>query len=124
MARADEDGQRAITLYATADTVNKEAAWLVMWPQTGRTHQLRVHAAEALGTPIVGDGKYAGQAAMLTGSVSRKLHLHARSLTLPHPSGSGEVRVVAKLPAHMKATWDLFGFDAEAKIDPFPEDGG
>lgn len=122
MARADEAGQRAVTFYDTVEAVNKEAAWLVMWPITGRTHQLRVHAAEGLGTPIVGDGKYAGQAAMLTGSVSRKLHLHARSLVLPHPSGTGEVRVTAKLPSHMLATWQLFGFDANAELDPFPED--
>ena len=121
MARDDEAGQRAITLYATVDTAADRATWLVMWPLTGRTHQLRVHAAEGLGVPIVGDGKYGAQAAFLTGSVSRKLHLHARSIVLPHPSGQGELRVTASLPEHMAETWALFGFDAESDIDPFPE---
>lgn len=122
MARDDEAGQRAITLYATVDTAADRAAWLVMWPLTGRTHQLRVHAVEGLGLPIVGDGKYGGQAAFLTGSVSRKLHLHARSIALPHPSGQGQLAVTAKLPPHMAETWALFGFDPDKDIDPFPTD--
>jgi 23S rRNA pseudouridine955/2504/2580 synthase len=41
----------------------------------------------AIGHPIVGDGKYGGQAAFLSGSISRKLHLHARRLLIPHPEG-------------------------------------
>ncbi len=122
MARNDEDGQRAVTLYATVDTASHHAAWLVMWPLTGRTHQLRVHAAEGLGMPIVGDSKYGGKTALMTGAVSRKLHLHARSISLPHPSGEGTLEVTAELPEHMRETWELFDFDTDAKIDPFPRE--
>ena len=121
VARNDDAGKRAVTLYATIDRASSRAVWLAMWPQTGRTHQLRVHAAEGLQTPIVGDGKYGGDKAMLTGAVSRKLHLHARSISLPHPSGAGELRVTAPLSAHMAETWGLFGFDADYDGDPFPD---
>ncbi len=116
--RADEaEGKRAVTLYAIVETAGRKAAWLALMPLTGRTHQLRAHC-EALGTPIVGDGKYG--AAFLTGAVSRKLHLHARSLVIPHPSG-GEIAVVAPLPAHMRESWRLLGFDAEDASDPFAD---
>ena len=49
-----------MTLYTTIETAGKRAAWLALMPLTGRTHQLRVHCAEALNTPIVGDVKYGG----------------------------------------------------------------
>ena len=60
---------------------------LELEPVTGRTHQLRVHLA-AIGHPIVGDGKYGGPEAFLTGSISRKMHLHARRLIIDHPDGA------------------------------------
>lgn len=117
MAGDDEEGKRAITLYATVDRALDRCAWLAMRPITGRTHQLRVHAAVALGTPIVGDLKYGGHKAVLASDeIGRQLHLHARSLDLPHPAG-GRLRVVARLPAHMRATWKFFGFDLETDTD-------
>ena len=88
--------------------------------ETGRTHQLRVHCA-ALGTPILGDGKYGGQAAFLAAEgLSRKLHLHAREIVIPHPRG-GVLRVTAPLPEHMRRTWAFFGFDPDRTDDPFAE---
>lgn len=117
MANDEEEGKRAITLYATVDRALDRCAWLAMRPITGRTHQLRVHAAVALGTPIVGDVKYGGQKALLASDeIGQQLHLHARSLDLPHPAG-GRLRVVARLPAHMRATWKFFGFDLETDTD-------
>ncbi len=104
------EGARAITDFRTLDVVRRRAAWLEMNPLTGRTHQLRVHAAEALGCPILGDGKYGGAAAHIEG-LSGQLHLHARALKLPHPAG-GVLEVAAALPKHMKETFAFFGFEA------------
>jgi len=88
-------------------------------PVTGRTHQLRAHCA-ALDTPILGDGKYGGSGAQLPGgAASHQLHLHARSLEIPHPQG-GTLSVTAPLPPHMRRMWEFFGFDADVP-DPFAE---
>ncbi|HKO06863.1 MAG TPA: RluA family pseudouridine synthase [Alphaproteobacteria bacterium] len=121
MAPDEEAGKRAVTYYRVLDHLGRKAAWVALWPLTGRTHQLRVHMA-ALGTPILGDGKYGGKAAFLSGqAISRKLHLHARALTLPHPKTGRPLTVTAPLPDHMRASWRLFGFDPESREDPFVE---
>lgn len=125
MVADKESGKRAITHYSVIETAGRTAAFLALSPLTGRTHQLRAHCAH-LGTPILGDGKYGAKAAFLAGrGVSRKLHLHARALSLPHPR-AGRIDVTAPLPAHMVETFALFGFeaDAEAARDPFAGGGG
>ena len=115
----DNEGKHAVTYYRVLDQAGDRAAWLALMPVTGRTHQLRAHCA-ALGTPILGDGKYGGAAAHLHGGAApAQLHLHARSLEIPNPGG-GSLRVTARLPAHMKETWRFFGFDSDAQ-DPFAE---
>jgi len=118
-----EDGQRATTDFEVIENAAKTAAWLQMRPLTGRTHQLRVHAAY-LGTPILGDGKYGGAEAHLQGQgVSRKLHLHARAIQCPHPDG-GTLRVIAPLPRHMAESFEFFGFDEDLAPDPFDDAEG
>jgi 23S rRNA pseudouridine955/2504/2580 synthase len=104
------EGARAVTDFRTLDAARRRAAWLELNPVTGRTHQLRVHCAEALGCPILGDGKYGGAGAHMEG-LSGQLHLHARALRLPHPAG-GTLEVAAPLPPHMKETFAFFGFEA------------
>jgi 23S rRNA pseudouridine955/2504/2580 synthase len=120
MVYDEDDGKNAVSLYRTIETAGRRAAWLGMAPLTGRTHQLRVHAA-AMGTPIVGDGKYGGAEAFLTGGVSRKLHLHARGIKLAHPDG-GKLQVRAPLPPHMVATWDFLGFTIDKDADAWLEE--
>jgi 23S rRNA pseudouridine955/2504/2580 synthase len=121
VSRGRGDAQKAVTRYAVVDQAGNRASWLALMPLTGRTHQLRVHCA-ALGTPILGDGKYGGRAAFLPGAdVARQLHLHARRLILPHPAG-GVLDVTAPLPPHMEKAWRGFNFDPAAD-DPFELDG-
>ena len=85
-------GKNAVTHYQVKDVVElygKECAVVDFVPVTGRTHQLRVHAAhhEGLDCPIVGDALY--------GTVRERLLLHASSITFVHPV-SGEKVVVEK----------------------------
>ncbi len=103
------EGQTARSKYRVIDRAGNRAAWVELQPLTGRTHQLRVHMA-AIGFPIVGDGKYGGPAAFLTGSISRKMHLHARRLRLEHPDGDW-IDARAPLPEHFAASLVQLGFD-------------
>jgi 23S rRNA pseudouridine955/2504/2580 synthase len=116
----DEEGQRAVTYYSLVEHAGKRASWLALMPITGRTHQLRAHCV-ALGTPILGDGKYGGQGAFIAGtSLPRQLHLHARSIRLPKPGG-GPIAASAPLPEHMRKTWQFFGFDPDPQPEPLAD---
>jgi 23S rRNA pseudouridine955/2504/2580 synthase len=80
-----------------------------------------------IGCPVVGDGKYGtnrqtnegeGWGAQLGGMISRKLHLHARRLDIPHPADpSRTLTLTAPLPEHMARTWEVFGWDPETAPD-------
>jgi 23S rRNA pseudouridine955/2504/2580 synthase len=108
-----------VTYYSVVDSAGARASWLALLPVTGRMHQLRAHCA-AIGTPILGDGKYGGAASHLAGVPgSRRLHLHARALSIPHPAG-GTLTVTAPLPPHMRQSWEFFGFAPDIE-DPFAE---
>lgn len=114
-----EHGQSATTLFRTLEKAGRRAAWIMLEPLTGRTHQLRVHCASALECPILGDGKYGAAEAFLDGGViGRKVHLHARAIRIPTPLG-GMAEAIAPLPAHMVETWDALGFDEALEPDPF-----
>ena len=115
----EEEGQSAKTRYRVVERAGNSAAWVELEPLTGRTHQLRAHMA-AIGHPIVGDGKYGGQNAFLTGSVSRKMHLHARRLVISQPGeGAGKLDITAPLPEHFEQTMAHMGFNTEvSNADP------
>ncbi len=103
------EGAPARTRYRVIDRAGNRAAWIELQPFTGRTHQLRVHMA-AIGHPIVGDGKYGGPAAFLTGGISRKMHLHSRRIAVDHPDG-GKIDIEAELPQHFADSLAQLGFD-------------
>lgn len=107
-----ENGLPSRTRYRLIERAGNAASWVELQPLTGRTHQLRVHMA-AIGHPIVGDGKYGGKGAFLTGSISRKLHLHARRLRIDSPAG-GQIDITADLPDHFAESLASLGFEIEA----------
>jgi 23S rRNA pseudouridine955/2504/2580 synthase len=104
-ARGEEDALRAITDYKILDYAGKKFAWAELRPQTGRMHQLRVHAL-ALGTPILGDAAYG---AAFADGFAPQLHLHARRLKLPHPDG-GTLTIEAPPPKHLRQSLLHLGF--------------
>lgn len=103
----------AVSYYRVVDTAGRNLAWLEMEPYTGRTHQLRVHAAY-INHPIIGDDKYffADDNWQLPGGMQNRLHLHARSIRLPHPGG-GVLSCAAPLPPHMAQSFNLLGFEEQ-----------
>lgn len=87
------NAREAVTEYKVVQE-GEEASFLELRPQTGRTHQIRVHM-KALGHPVVCDKRYAPKRACLLGF--QRLALHARSISLSMPSGVS-VTLEAPLP--------------------------
>ncbi|MCD8497982.1 MAG: RluA family pseudouridine synthase [Alphaproteobacteria bacterium] len=127
----EEEGKPAVTEYKIIENAGNKAAFAAFWPRTGRTHQIRIHAA-LLGSPVVGDGKYALKdedgnrldAALTQGmeGVSKALHLHAARIVLDHPLRKGvTLDISAPLPPALARSWKALGFSTNLKTDPFDE---
>lgn len=116
------DAKRAVTEYITIEAAGKRATFVMFMPKTGRTHQIRVHCSQALECPLLGDSKYAGETDWAKDmGISPRLHLHARSLDIPHPNGEGRLVLEAPLSEDLQKSWSLLGFDPHYKGNPFEE---
>jgi 23S rRNA pseudouridine1911/1915/1917 synthase len=93
------EAREAITrVHFEADTsLPSRFRWLRLWPQTGRTHQLRAQAASR-GMPILGDSLYGST---ILSALPQGIALHARALSLNHPVAGDSMTLVAPLPS----TW-------------------
>ena len=103
-------GKASLTRYRVlAHNCLGNTSLLALWPETGRTHQLRVHL-QALGHPIVGDLLY-GSTAM----APERLYLHAEQLAFAHPVSGRALRFCCPAP---------FGFAAFSRADDSPPSSG
>ncbi|WP_373044400.1 RluA family pseudouridine synthase [Vulgatibacter sp.] len=102
-------GSPAVTRWEVLAHHGDDATLVRLLPETGRTHQLRVHLAH-LGHPIVGDSRYGGPPRAGAVEAPRFL-LHARALELPHPSG-GTIRLEAPFPPDFAAAAGIFSLES------------
>lgn len=100
---ADPAGQTAYSIFRPL-AVTAEASLLEASIKTGRTHQIRVHLAH-LGFPVLGDERYGDFVLnrQLRPRGLRRMFLHARALTLPHPDTQERLELRSRLPGDLKA---------------------
>lgn len=105
-------GQPSITRYRVLghgrNSAGARIAWLELKPETGRTHQIRVHCAHA-GCPVIGDRLY-GQA-----EPGQQLHLQSHAIVLPLSKTKPPVTVEAPPPAHMLEALRACGYAGEPR---------
>ncbi len=123
----DEEGKFAHTEYTVVENAYTQAAFVAFWPRTGRTHQIRVHAA-FMGFGVLGDPKYRAKPDPESKlpppdfsqmKLADRLHLHAQRIICPHPVKKGMLDIAAPLPPELAKSWKEFGFNAKYKGDPF-----
>ena len=110
MVHDDKNGQKAITEFDVIDRAGKHIAFVAFYPQTGRTHQIRVHA-KIIGAPLLGDRKYnANPLPPESSGIYNGLHLHARSVDFTHPATGQNMTIEAPLPDPFEKSWKYYGF--------------
>ena len=101
---ASSDGKESITEYRVIRQLSDKASLVEFKPLTGRTHQIRVHTAELLNCPILGDIKYGGKAAILDSLTNKnKLHLAAQEIQIPNIKGQN-YEIECPLPEHITSS--------------------
>lgn len=117
----DENGLKAQTEFSVIDRVGEDAALISFWPRTGRTHQIRVHASQALECPIIGDTKYGG--GMIDGfDLDNRLHLQAYRIIFQNPNKKSQMLDISiPIADDMKKTCKALGFHPDKSYDPFDD---
>jgi 23S rRNA pseudouridine955/2504/2580 synthase len=108
VVRVHPDGQTAESTFKRLESYGKWATLMEVHIGTGRTHQIRVHAAYA-GHPVAGDEKYGDRAAndALKGAVGlRRMFLHAHSLSFIRPGTDETFSISAPLSEELQAVLD------------------
>ncbi len=100
--KVSDKGQKSVSRYKVLGRA-PGMTWLELTPETGRTHQLRVHCAHA-GCPIIGDRLY-GKA-----EPGQQLHLQSHAIVLPLSKNKPPIRVEAPPPAHMLEALKACGY--------------
>jgi len=115
----EENGKPALTDFIVLERARKEAAFVTFHPRTGRTHQIRVHAAAVLGCPVLGDRKYGGAEAFIEGlELPKRLHLHAAQISIDHPITGKTLDISAPLPPELQDSWKALGFSVSMADNP------
>ena len=116
------NGKASKTMYHVIERAGKEAGFVAFWPRTGQMHQIRVHASEGLGCPILGDEKYGGLLPLIDDKgLEGRLHLHAARIIFEHPTKKTLMDIAAPLPPDLIKSWKAFGFDPSYNQDPFAD---
>jgi 23S rRNA pseudouridine955/2504/2580 synthase len=102
MVVVSQSGKEAETLFRRIKTFN-DATLVEASPKTGRTHQIRVHAA-FLGHPIVGDDRYGSDELnrKFKARGYKRMFLHAQQVTFKHPITGDTLTIVAPLPRQLE----------------------
>jgi 23S rRNA pseudouridine1911/1915/1917 synthase len=93
-------GRAAVTRWSVLERL-RDATFVALAPETGRTHQLRVHLA-AIGHPIVGDRVYGARRARGAGPTHDRQALHAERIRFAHPTTGARLEVRAALPPDLE----------------------
>jgi 23S rRNA pseudouridine955/2504/2580 synthase len=108
--KAHESGKEAVSVFKPVQFFGKKASLVEVSLETGRTHQIRVHAAHA-GYPLAGDEKYGEQEFNETMKQSglTRMFLHAHQLSFTWPDTGMEFNASAPLPPDLAALLDAIG---------------
>lgn len=109
-----ENAKRALTEFEVLGNIPGKMTLIKFNPRTGRTHQLRIHAAKELRAPIFGDDIYGYKkdAEKYEFGQVKNLHLLARKLSFVHPATGQVVQFTASVPGFMKKSAKALGYES------------